>query len=59
MKKFVMRVSSMVDKDCRTTMLLYDMDISKLIIYAQQIEESKIREIRKHGKRPRSYDFSH
>ena len=36
------------------TMLLNYMDISRLMVYAQQIEESKIREIRKDGKRPRS-----
>ena len=40
-------------------MLLNDMDISWLVIYAQQIEESKIREIRQEGKRPRSDDSSH
>ena len=28
------------------------MDISKLMVYAEQIEESKIKEIRQEGKRP-------
>ena len=54
MKKFVMGVSSLVEKEFITTMLLIEMDISRLIGYAQQIAEYKIREIRKEGKKPRS-----
>ena len=40
-------------------MLLNNMDISWLMVYAQQIEETKIREIRQEGKRLRSDDSSH
>ena len=54
MNKFVMGVSSLVEKERRTAMLLNDMDISRLMVYAQPIEESKIRDIRQEGKRPRS-----
>ncbi|TMW99951.1 hypothetical protein EJD97_001633 [Solanum chilense] len=51
MNKFVMGVYSLVEKECHTSMLLNDMDISRLIIYAQQIKESKIRETRHEGTR--------
>ena len=43
MNKFVTGVSSWVEKDFRTTMLLNDMDLSRLMVYEQQIEECKIR----------------
>lgn len=45
MNKFVMGLSSMVEKECRTIMLHNDMYISILIVYAQKIEESKLREM--------------
>ena len=57
--KFVMGVSSLVEKERRTAMLLNDMDISRLMVYAQQIKESNIRESRKKGKKPRSDDSRH
>ena len=40
-------------------MLLNDIDISTLMVYAQQIDEPKIREIRQEGKRSRSDDSGH
>ena len=45
MNKFVMGVSSIMNNECRTTSLLNDMDIYMFMVYAQQFEESKIREI--------------
>ena len=59
MNKFVMGVPSLVEKECHTTTLLNDMDIFRLMVYGQQIEESKIREIRKQGERPMSDDSHH
>ncbi|XP_015054898.1 uncharacterized protein LOC107001311 [Solanum pennellii] len=59
MNKFALGVSSLVEKESRTEMLLNDMDISRLMVYAQKIEESKIREIRQEDERTRSDDSSH
>ena len=54
MNIFLMGVSSMVEKECRTTMLYNDMYICRLIKYAQQIEESMLRKINRDGKRART-----
>ena len=51
--KFVMGMSSFVEKNYRTEILLNYMDISRLMVYAKQIEEFEIRDIRQEGKRPR------
>ena len=37
MNKFVVAVSRLVEKECRTKMLLNDIDMSRLMVYAQQI----------------------
>ena len=57
--KFLMRVSRMMEKGFHTTMLLNAMYISRLMVYAQQVKESKIRDISQEGKRPRWDDSSH
>ena len=56
---FVIGVYSLGEKECRTTTLFNAMDISRHMVYAQEIEESKITEIRQEGKRTRSHDSSH
>ena len=58
-KKYVIGVSILVDKECHTTMLLNYMDIYRLMDNAEQIEESKIREISQENKRPTSDECSH
>ncbi|XP_049349489.1 uncharacterized protein LOC125814083 [Solanum verrucosum] len=61
MSKFVFGVSEMVVKDCRTAMLISDMDISSLIVHTQQIEEHKLKKKSREAKRANTGDgnFSH
>ncbi|KAK4733632.1 hypothetical protein R3W88_007893 [Solanum pinnatisectum] len=53
MNKFVMGVSDLAEEEYRTAMLHHDMDISRLTIYGQQIEEKKLRKINREAKRAR------
>ena len=53
MNESMMGVYKLADKECGMTILLNCMDISNLMEYSQQMEESKNRDIRQAGKRPR------
>ena len=50
MNKFFMGLSILVKKEYHTAILPNNMEISRLMVYAQQIEESKIKEIRQEDK---------
>ena len=42
MSRFVIGVADLVREECRTTMLHGDMILSRLMVYAQSIEDSKL-----------------
>ena len=54
MGRFCIGVSHIVKEECRTTMLHSDMTLSRLMVYAQSIEESKIGWRSRHAKRGRT-----
>lgn len=60
MNKFLYGVSDLVKTECRNVMLLGDMNISRLMTHAQQVEGDKLREQVKENKkaRTRNYDYS-
>uniref|UniRef100_M1DWB2 Gag-pol polyprotein n=1 Tax=Solanum tuberosum TaxID=4113 RepID=M1DWB2_SOLTU len=51
---FVTGVSDLVKEECRTAMLHDDLNISRLVVYAQSIEEYKLMRVKKDLKRGRS-----
>ena len=60
MNKFLYGISYLVKTECRNAMLLGDMNISRLMTHAQQVEGDKLREQSKENKkaRTRNYDYS-
>ncbi|KAH0652759.1 hypothetical protein KY289_030437 [Solanum tuberosum] len=43
MSRFLTGVSDSSEQECRSAMVYYNMDISRLMVYVQQIEESRLR----------------
>lgn len=58
MSKFMSGVSDSVVKKCRTTMLISEMDLSRLMVHAQQIKEHKIKERESGNKKARMDSFN-
>ncbi|XP_049394719.1 uncharacterized protein LOC125859009 [Solanum stenotomum] len=53
-----MSVKDLVEEECRTAMLHHDVDISRLMVYAQQLEETKLRRMNTYTRRFYNQDFS-
>ncbi|XP_047262416.1 uncharacterized protein LOC124895914 [Capsicum annuum] len=60
MNKFVSGVFEDVVKECRAVMLIKDMDLSRLMVYAQQIEKEKRKDKEIENKKAKicSFNFS-
>ena len=56
MSHFVMGVSNDITKKCRATMLNDSTDICHLTVYAQQVEETRLRKRNRDANRTRPYD---
>ena len=59
MVKLLYGVSDLVKTECRNAILLGDMNISRLMTHAQQVEGDKLREQAKENKKARTgnYDY--
>ncbi|WMV46664.1 hypothetical protein MTR67_040049 [Solanum verrucosum] len=59
--KFVSGASDLVVKECLTTILVKEMDVSHFMVHAQKIEEEKLKGKTRDSKRARkdNGDFSH
>lgn len=51
MSNFIFGMSNLVSKECKTTLLMNDMDISHFMTYLEQIEEKNLREHTRKSKR--------
>lgn len=51
MSKFISKVLDLVSKECKTAMLVKEMDISQLMFYAEKIKYEKLRERTRESKR--------
>lgn len=56
--KFMSRVLNNMVKQCRTTMLVKEMDLSRLIVHAQQIEKEKLKKKKRNNKKARAGSFN-
>ncbi len=59
MSKFLFGVSNLVKTECRNAILLKDMNISRLMTHASQVEEDKLREHAKDNKKARTSNYEY
>ena len=59
MNKFMYRVLYLVNTKCRNSMLLRDMNISRIITHAQQVESDKLREQARMNKKARTKNYNY
>ena len=50
MNRFMMGLSKLVEEECHMEILLDDIDISQLVVFSQQREESKLKKEKKRSR---------
>ena len=58
MSRFVTGVSEDSEEECRVAMLHHKMDLCRLMVHAQQVEEIRWRKRGREGKKPRTSNYS-
>ena len=56
MRRFVTGVSEDLEEECRAVMLNDNMDLARLMVHVQQVEESRQRKRGREGKKSRTSD---
>lgn len=47
-RKFILGLGNYVKKECKVTLMILSMDISRLMVYAQQLEKDNKRDMEDH-----------
>lgn len=58
MNIFILGVSYLINKKCHIALFIMDMDLTRFMTYAKQIEEKKLWKIRKNDTKRLMYDVS-